>query len=192
MDTLHTIDDSILMFINGKNLPFMDQLMFLISGRFTWIPLYLLFAILIWRKYKKDSWVVVLFAIMAIILSDQFADLIKNNVMHLRPSHTPGIMNLLHYYKNSNGESYMGGLYGFVSNHAANSTSLSLYLILLFRNKYVAGGLFLWVFLLCYSRMYLGVHFPSDIAGGIMVGLITGLIAYRGCLLLQKQIKVRE
>lgn len=166
----------------------MDQVMMTISGRFTWIPLYLLLAILVVWKYKKQSWVIILFAVLAIVLSDQFSDLIKNTVMRLRPSHTPGIMQLLHYYKNSKGESYMGGLYGFVSNHAANSASLTLYLSLLFRNKFITGILLLWMLLLCYSRMYLGVHFPSDILGGMIVGLFTGFIAYRGCMLMQKQI----
>jgi undecaprenyl-diphosphatase len=191
LETLQSIDNGILLFINGKNSPFMDQVMFIISARLTWIPLYLLFAILIWMKYKKQSWVVILFAVLAIVLSDQFSDLIKNEVMRLRPSHTPGIMNLLHYYKDSAGEAYMGGLYGFVSSHAANAASLGLYLSLLFRNKYVTGGLILWAFLLCYSRMYLGVHFPSDILGGLAVGLFTGFVAYRGSVLLQKQVSSR-
>ena len=192
IETLHSIDTSILLFINGKNSPFWDEVMMIISGRFTWIPLYLLFVVLIWLKYKKESWVIILFAVLAIVLSDQFANLVKNEVMRLRPSHTPGIMNLLHYYKNSTGESYMGGLYGFVSNHAANSASLTIYLTLLFRNKFVTCGLILWTFLLCYSRMYLGVHFPSDVLGGIIVGIVTGFIAYRGCRLLQQQIAVRN
>lgn len=168
----------------------MDQVMFIISGRFTWIPLYFFFVILIWLKYKKQSWVLVLFAILAIIASDQIANLIKNEVMRLRPSHVPGILHLLHICKNSEGESYMGGLYGFVSNHAANSAALSTYLILLFKNKFVTGGLILWVLLLCYSRMYLGVHFPSDVLCGIMLGIITGFIAYKGALLLQERISV--
>jgi undecaprenyl-diphosphatase len=192
IDTLQSIDNNILFYINGNNSPLMDQMMFIISGRFTWIPLYLFFVILIWLKYKKQSWVLILFAILAIIASDQVANLIKNEVMRLRPSHTASVMNLLHYYKDSTGESYMGGLYGFVSNHAANSAALSTYLILLFKNKFVTGGLILWVLLLCYSRMYLGVHFPSDVLCGIMLGIITGFIAYKGALLLQERISVAK
>lgn len=192
IEALQNIDNSILLFINGNNSTFLDKVMFIISGRFTWIPLYILLAVLAWMKYKRECWVVILFAVIAIALSDQFADMIKNEVMRLRPSHTPGLMNLLHYYKDNKGEAYMGGLYGFVSNHAANSACLTIYFALLFRNKYLTAGLALWMCLLCYSRMYLGVHFPSDILGGIAVGLIAGLIAYRGCKLLQKQIQGRN
>lgn len=170
---------------------FMDQVMFCISGRFTWIPLYLALAIIIIRKYKRDSWMMILFAVLAIALSDQFANLVKNEVMRLRPSHTPALMGLLHYYTNSKGDSYMGGLYGFVSNHAANSTALTIYLTLLLRKKYINGTLIVWTCLLCYSRVYLGVHFPSDILGGMIVGAVAGFVCYKGCKLLEQNVTSR-
>ncbi len=158
----------------------MDQVMMAISGRFTWIPLYLLLVILIYWNYKNKTWLIILFAVLAIIISDQVANLIKNEVMRLRPSHTPGVMELLHFYKNSNGNEYMGGLYGFVSNHAANSACLATFLSLLFRRMYIAWGLIIWAFLLSYSRVYLGVHYPSDVLCGVILGILIGYFIYKG------------
>jgi undecaprenyl-diphosphatase len=192
IEILKSIDTDVLKFINGHNCPILDQVMMIISGRFTWIPLYLLFAILIFRDYRSASWLILIFGVLAVVMSDQASNLIKDHVMRLRPSHDPAVMGSLHYYKDDNRDAYMGGLYGFVSNHAANATSLALYLILLFRNKWVTIGLIFWVFLLCYSRVYLGVHYPSDILGGIFVGLITGSLAHKICVLIQRGTSVEE
>lgn len=185
-EALQSIDTAILVFINGKNSPFLDEVMTLAGWRFTWIPLYLLFAVIIFHDYRRAGWVIILFAILAVVLSDQVADLIKNEVMRLRPSHQPGVMNLLHYCKNYGGEAQMGGMYGFVSNHAANSASLATYLILLFRTKWITWVLVLWVFLLCYSRVYMGLHYPSDVLGGVILGIITGSFARYIYKLLQR------
>jgi undecaprenyl-diphosphatase len=160
--------------------------MTIISGRFTWIPLYLLFAILIIKDNGRGSWLIILFAVIAVVLSDQISNLIKNEVMRLRPSHQPGVMNQLHYVNDSNGEPQMGGMYSFVSNHAANSSSLATYLILLFRNKFVTLGLLLWMLLICYSRIYLGLHYPSDVICGIILGIILGSFARYSCKLLER------
>jgi undecaprenyl-diphosphatase len=177
---LQSIDTAILLFINGKNSPFLDQVMMVISGRFTWIPLYLLFAILIIKDYGKTGWLIILFAILAVVASDQVSNLIKDFVMRPRPNHA-GIPNL-HY------EPDFGGVspYGFVSNHAANATSLAIYLTLLYRNKFVTWGLLCWVLLLCYSRVYLGVHYPSDVFCGIVLGIIIGSLASYFCKLIER------
>lgn len=188
ISALHSLDNRVLLFINGMHSPFIDEAMFCISGRFTWIPLYAVLVAFIIYKYKRQSWIMILFAVLAIVLSDQLANLVKNEVMRLRPSHTPGIMEMLHYYWGSDGKPYEGGLYGFVSNHGANSSALTLYVALLLRNKYITGILIVWACLLCYSRMYLGVHFPSDILGGILVGCVSGFICYKGFLLLKQKV----
>jgi len=182
LDFLQKIDTDVLLLINGAHTPVMDNVMWIISGRLTWIPLYVLFAIMIFRDYRKGSWVIYIFAVLAIMLSDQSSNLIKDFVMRLRPSH---VISGLHFY-NQGGENYMGGLYGFPSNHAANAASFAFYMMLLFRNKFIYFFLSVYVLLICYSRVYLGVHYPSDVLGGIVVGIVTGSVAHKVCMLLQR------
>jgi undecaprenyl-diphosphatase len=192
LDFFKGIDKDVLLYINGHNSPFMDRVMDAISGRFTWIPLYILLAIMIIRDYRKGAILIIIFAVIAIVLSDQASNLIKDHFMRLRPSHTPGLMGQLHYVKDSNGDPYMGGMYGFVSNHAANAASLAIYIILLSRRRFVTIGMIVWVILLCYSRVYLGVHYPSDVICGVLLGIFIGSFAHKACMILQRATSMRD
>jgi undecaprenyl-diphosphatase len=73
---------------------------------------------------------------------------------------------------------YKSGQYGFVSSHAANTMACGLLFSLIWRKKIATLGLMLWVAANCYSRMYLGVHYPTDILGGLIVGSLMALSAY--------------
>ena len=74
---------------------------------------------------------------------------------------------------------YRGGMYGFVSSHAANSFAVATLISFIMRQRLVTFSLFTWAVLQCYSRMYLGVHYPGDILGGIIVGLLAGWLVWR-------------
>jgi undecaprenyl-diphosphatase len=187
LNKLKSLDNSILLFINSRHSQFWDGFMMDISNRFIWIPLYLFLAFLIYREFGKKSWIIILFAIIAVALSDQLAShLVKNIFMRYRPSHNLILSPQLHFV-----DDYKGGLYGFASSHASNTFSLTVFIMLLMPKNYkLIAGLFCWVVIVCYSRMYLGVHYPSDIIGGALIGILSAWISFRLCNRVQKRMLV--
>ena len=188
LEKLIHIDTQILLAINGWHALWADQVMWIISAKTTWIPLYLLLiGLLVWR-YRKPAmtsvkWlqkvpvcVVMIIAIAAAVgLSDFIASgILKDLVARPRPTRVPELEGVLHLV---NG--YRSGQYGFVSSHAANTMACGLLFSLIWRNKIATVGLMLWVAMNCYSRMYLGVHYPLDILGGLMVGVLMAVVAYQ-------------
>ena len=190
MDYLIHIDQQWLLAINGWHSEWADILMWYISKSTTWLPLYALlvglivyrFGILspsLCREGRRGSSILRVLIILAgfavaVGVSDFVSSgIIKPWVCRLRPTHEPEIAGLIHLV---NG--YTGGLYGFVSSHAANTMACALLFALLYRNKYATVGLMLWVALNCYSRMYLGVHYPADIIGGLAIGAMMATLTY--------------
>ena len=193
LEKLIHIDTEILLLINGWHALWADQVMWIVSEKTTWIPLYLLLiGLLVWR-YRQPSnnatkWlkkvpvcVVMIIAIAAAVgLSDFIASgLLKDLVARPRPTRVPELEGVLHLV---NG--YKSGQYGFVSSHAANTMACGLLFSLIWRKKIATVGLMLWVAVNCYSRMYLGVHYPLDILGGLMVGVLMAVVAYQVLLML--------
>ena len=188
LEKLIHIDTEILLLINGWHALWADQVMWIVSEKTTWIPLYLLLiGLLVWR-YRQTAnnttkWlkkvpvcVVMIIAIAAAVgISDFIASgILKDLVARPRPTRVPELEGVLHLV---NG--YKSGQYGFVSSHAANTMACGLLFSLIWRNKIATIGLMLWVAVNCYSRMYLGVHYPSDILGGLIVGALMAVVAYQ-------------
>jgi len=172
-DVLNNIDVSILYWVNGHHSDFLDQVMIFASGKLTWIVFYLFLLFLIIKKYKYKAVLAVLFIAIAITLSDQASvRLFKNIFLRLRPCHQPDIMENLRMIIGC------GGQYGFVSSHAANSFALIAFIIPLLQKRWISVMMIIWGILIIYSRVYLGVHYPSDVIAGSMVGLIAGGIAF--------------
>ena len=187
LEQLLHIDTEILLVINGWHAPWADTLMWIISAKATWIPLYLLLIGLLVRRYRQPAstpikWLqkvpacVVMIVVIALAVgaADFIASgILKDWVARPRPSRVPELEGVLHLV---NG--YKSGQYGFVSSHAANTMAVALLFSLIWRNKIATVGLMLWVAANCYSRMYLGVHYPLDILGGLMVGCLVAMTAY--------------
>ena len=191
MDTILELDKDLLIWINGFHADWLDPVILLVTSTEFWIPLYLLFIYLMFKKLERHHWVAIACAVITIILADQItASLMKPLFQRLRPSRDPSVQNFLHLVVNSKGEIYRGGLYGFASSHAANTFGVSVYLWLLLKDRTRWIGLaFLWAAIATYTRLYLGVHFPGDILVGALVGALCGFVSFR---LFKKIVAIRE
>jgi len=174
--SLVNTDNNLFLLINGAHNQTFDFIMWWISKPITWLPLYILMAYIIIRKYKQSGIIFIILAGLLIALSDQTSvHLFKNVFQRLRPCHNPELQGLVHMV---NGK--CGGSYGFVSSHAANMFAVATYVFLILRKhyRYFSLGLFFWAALVSYSRIYLGVHYPADVFAGALLGVVCGIITW--------------
>lgn len=172
MNELIQEDKAALLFLNGLGDSAFDPFWLMITGKWFWIPLYVIFLYLLFRNYKAKSVVFILiFIALGITISDQLAGIFKNGFMRLRPCHDPELISKMRMVT-------CGGQFGFYSSHASNTFFLATFLSFLLRKKipWLPILLFSWAILVSYSRIYLGVHFPGDIITGMVAGILLGIL----------------
>ncbi|TAF63394.1 MAG: phosphatase PAP2 family protein [Cytophagales bacterium] len=169
-------DTALFLLLNGLHHQYLDVLMVYISSTTLWIPLYVA---LLYGLYKQlnnfKHWAIIsLLIILSVLVADQItSSLMKPYFKRLRPSHTTSLESKIHLVNQ-----YKGGKYGFASSHAANSFAIATFLYLLMGSR-IGFGLFIWAFLVSYSRIYLGVHYPLDILFGSLVGIFSATLLFR-------------
>ena len=183
IETLEAIDRSIVQTINSWHGPFLDEFMWIVSGRLTWVPLYLLFIFLFIKQFGvKKTIIFTLCGIIVVAISDLTSvHLFKNVFERYRPSHHALLTEHLHFYQFENGEFYKGGQFGFISSHAANFVGICVYVLFVLRSsfKFLLPLLIACIILVLFSRIYLGVHYLSDVLVGSAVGMLSAYVVFR-------------
>ncbi len=185
LETIQNIDQELFLYLNGLHNSFFDFVMYWVSNKFIWIPMYAWFIYQIIRKYKKQSILILILVAVMITLSDQVTVFFKNYFERPRPCHDEHIGYLVHTVKNA-----CGGPYGFMSGRAASSFSLAFFLSPLFRYPfhYFKPFIIVWAAMVAYSRVYLGVHYPADIICGALLGMLLGFLFSKLFFLLKRWI----
>ena len=170
MENLQKIDEYFFRLINSSGWEQMDELMILISSKWFWIPLYLFILYKLYSKFS-GSFIKILLSLGLLIFLADFGsvNLFKEIFQRARPCYT------LEGIRVVDG---CGGPFGFISSHAANSFAIAFFIALLFRNYWGFSVLFSWAVIIGFSRIYLGVHYPFDILGGMIWGLFVSLLVY--------------
>ena len=167
------LDKSLFLFLNGLHSGYWDTVMLMITRKEFWLPFYLVILYFIFKSSGRKTLLVVILFVILLVATDQMCQLIKDFVGRLRPVYEPAIMDQVHNVLRK------GGLYGFPSSHAANTFATFIFTSLLFKNRLYSFILIIWAALISYSRIYSGVHYPSDVFAGILLGLISGYLFFR-------------
>ena len=173
--SLQQLDRHLLLAINRAHSPLLDTAMVFASNRLVWFPVYAVLMGWLIYHFRWRAALLLPLAIAAVGLADSITSrLFKPFFGRPRPCHDASLAHLLRLPDGC------GGQFGFLSSHAANSMALAVFLAVVLPPGHCRGlkiGVFAWFFLLSYSRVYLGAHYPTDVLGGAAVGALMGRLA---------------
>ena len=175
LEFLDKIDKKVFLYFNQFHNETSDVIWQTITNIPTWIPLYILLIFLLIKTFKTDSIYLILGILLTILVSDQFTStFMKPFFERFRPCHDPEIGYLVHIVKKC------GGQYGFASGHSANSFGIAMFIWMTFRTYWRGTWLmFIWAFIVAFSRIMVGVHYPGDILTGAVLGIFFGWLIFK-------------
>jgi undecaprenyl-diphosphatase len=191
VENLVNLDKRIFLSLNHFASPGMDPVMLFLSGPVPWILFFLTVLIVLWfdtrQKFRYRYLIILLSIGLTYAIGDQSSvQLFKEVFMRLRPCHEPSLAGQVRLVAG-----HCGGQYGFVSSHATNSFALGVVSLLLVRRKWFTISVMTWATLVSYSRIYLGVHYPGDVIGGMVLGSLIGIGMYTGTRFFLKRAEER-
>jgi len=174
IEKLQTLDEILFLWLNSFHIDWLDPIMFQMTKTATWLPFYAVLIFVIYKTDPKNSWWVFGGAALTILFADQLTSgFMKPFFERLRPCHDERWEDIIHNYERC------GGLYGFVSSHAANTFAIAMFLNLKLKKRIpYLKWLFLWAAVISYTRVYLGVHYPFDIVLGAIIGMVIGFLVW--------------
>jgi undecaprenyl-diphosphatase len=175
-----SLDKQLLVFLNGLGSETFDPLWLILTKQINWIPFFLVLLYLVYKKLgTQQTLVIVLFVAVLLTVNNTITELFKAYFQRLRPCNDPEIKNIIRNVKPSNS-------FSFFSGHSSNTMAVFVFLYAIFKRHYKYFGWFvIWPLIFSYSRIYLGLHFPTDILCGYTCGIIMGLLTYKAFQLLQ-------
>lgn len=188
IETLNNFDTQLFYLINGHHCTAMDWVMWVFTARWSWIIVIVAaFCFSTLRHEPRKWWIVLAGIALCFLLADQGSvQLFKNTVCRLRPCHAlPDV----HMFREG-----CGGLYGFISSHAANAFAIATFFCLRYwkRDKIVPVCMIVWTCLTSYSRAYLGKHYPGDLICGALFGILVGIVILQVISWIEKKLHKRE
>lgn len=173
---IQDMDMQVLSIFNGSDNIMLDQMVQILTSGLTWIPLYVMLFFVVMRNNETMGQIalVVGSAIFCVLFADGLIDgIIKQLAERWRPSNDPTFKYMVQVVDDIRPKGY-----SFCSAHAANTMSLAVFFSLLIRSKMLTITLVIWSLINCWTRLYLGVHYPSDILCGMIIGIIVGILVY--------------
>lgn len=174
LERIIQLDKQVLVYLNGLGSEQWDWLWLIITKQLNWAPVFILVFYLLQKKIGWKSFgCYVLFISVMVLICDQTVNLFKYSFERLRPCNDLEIGEIIRRVKTSSS-------FSFFSGHATNSMASTVLTFLILKRYYKhAYLLFLFPLIFAYSRIYLGLHFPTDILTGYTFGATCGYIAYR-------------
>lgn len=182
IEKIIALDKELFIYLNGLGSETYDGLWLIITKQIYWMPIFVFLTYIIYKKIgTKQTLYLLLFVSLLVLFTDQITNLFKHNFQRLRPCNNPEINTFIRVVQQRTS-------FSFFSGHASNTMAVTTFLYLIFRNKYKYFGLlFLWPLIFAYSRIYLGLHYPTDILTGYLFGGMIGFLFYKLYQFFQKK-----